>query len=884
MEVSKGTVIAGRYRLTERLGGGGMGEVWKARDQRLRVDVAAKRLILDPHATPEERRTALTYAEKESRHAAALRAHPNVVAVHDVVEDDDGIPWTVMDLVTGRSLAQAVAAGERFEPDHAARIGLQVLGALAAAHAIGITHRDVKPGNIMLADDGSILLVDFGIAKHDADTRITRTGLAVGTVEYMAPERFDGADGPTGDLWALGVTLYEAVSGISPFRRDSLVATIQAISRDDLPPPASAGWMAEPIMRLLDKDPHARPTTEQAKALLEGGQDPGTAAPGPAGGHPPTQLVPVGGLPAGRPPLTTAQGELFERAIQIAKSIQDADERESAFYRVGVSAPWLHDEIMPRLSAENRVELQLELALEASDAVLARRLLDQAGALIALIPNPEEQAASHQQHIIDMSRAAGLLSKVDPAGARQLMEQVESAAHTLPPNPDYTWVLPDQLVEIAKQGRDADPHASRRLINLAEHRALGLDEQEDRNWALGRVSAGVAPVDPDRAERLIGMITERYEQVHSWQESIEAAVSAGCGHVPDLIDAAELALVGPARAAMPTSATPSIPVPTVAAPAQTEERTSGWWRRLRRTRQPDPMDADLEELIEELEAEEEEDSTSDLVGIAVAAAAADSSRAERLASRITTHAARAKALTGMAGQVAASDPAQARQWLATAHEAALGIPKGPYGGRPEALGAVAAEAADLDHDLATGVTRHLVSSLGEHVEVWTLVIVAEYIAAVDPAQAVRLVDQVESRTEPLDAGPRRHLALALVTAAVALADTDLHYAKSLVRRAWQAVHRPPEVEEYVELTWWPLRALAVRDLHTAEQLLDQLPSSDQEPLLTHVVSELMESDPRRAEQAAQRITDDTARKQALVQAALAIATNAQGCSSVEEKP
>ncbi|MER7196622.1 MULTISPECIES: serine/threonine-protein kinase [unclassified Streptomyces] len=871
MEVSKGTVIAGRYRLAERLGGGGMGEVWKARDQRLRVDVAAKRLILDPHATIEERRTALTYAEKESRHAAALRAHPNVVAVHDVVEDDDGIPWTVMDLVTGRSLAQAVAAGERFEPDHAARIGLQVLGALAAAHAIGITHRDVKPGNIMLADDGSILLVDFGIAKHHADTRITRTGLAVGTVEYMAPERFDGDDGPTGDLWALGVTLYEAVSGISPFRRDSLMATIQAIGRDDLPRPASAGWMAEPIMRLLDKEAHARPTTAQAKALLEDGQDSGTAAPAPE-------------PPAPRPPLSTAQGELFERAIQIAESIRDPDERESALYSVGVSAPSLREEIMPRLSAENRLGLQLELALEAADAVLARRLLDQAGALIALIPDPEEQAASHQQHIIDMSRAAGLLSKVDPAGARQLMEQVESAAHTLPPNPDYTWVLPDQLVEIAKQGRDADPHASRRLINLAEHRALGLDEQEDRNWALGRVSAGVAPVDPDRAERLIGMITERYEQVHSWQESIEAAVSAGCGHVPDLIDAAELALVGPARAAMPTSATPSIPVPTVAAPAQTEERTSGWWRRLRRTRQPDPMDADLEELIEELETEEEEDSTSDLVGIAVAAAAADSSRAERLASRITTHAARAKALTGMAGQVAASDPAQARQWLATAHEAALGIPKGPYSGRPEALGAVAAEAADLDHDLATGVTRHLVSSLGKHVEVWTLVIVAEYIAAVDPAQAVRLVDQAESRTEPLDAGPRRHLALALVTAAVALADTDLQYAKSLVRRAWQAVHRPPEVEEYVELTWWPLRALAVRDLHTAEQLLDQLPSSDQEPLLTHVVSELMESDPRRAEQAAQRITDDTARKQALVQAALAIATNAQGCSSVEEKP
>ncbi len=162
MDLCDGTVIAGRYKLVEPLGYGGMGEVWKAGDLRLQVDVAAKRLLLDQYATSEQRQSALAYAVKESRHAAALRTHPNVVAVHDVVEDTEGIPWTVMDLVTGRSVAQAMAADSRFEPDQAARIGLHVLAALTAAHALGITHRDVKPANVMLAEDGRVLLVDFG--------------------------------------------------------------------------------------------------------------------------------------------------------------------------------------------------------------------------------------------------------------------------------------------------------------------------------------------------------------------------------------------------------------------------------------------------------------------------------------------------------------------------------------------------------------------------------------------------------------------------------------------------------------------------------------------------------------------------------------------------
>ncbi|MFI6844517.1 serine/threonine-protein kinase [Kitasatospora sp. NPDC050467] len=868
MDVSEGTVIAGRYRLAERLGGGGMGEVWKARDQRLQVEVAAKRLILDPYATPEERRTALAYAVKESRHAAALRTHPNVVAVHDVVEDEDGIPWTVMDLIAGRSLAQAVAAGQHFGPAQAARIGMQVLAALAAAHEIGIVHRDVKPGNIMLADDGRILLVDFGIAKHHADTRITRTGLAVGTVEYMAPERFDNADGPAGDLWALGVTLYEAVGGGSPFRRDSLMATIRAIGMDDPPAPASAGWLAEAILRLLGKDPNARPTIEQTKALLEHSQDPGTVVLSQTVEHPPTQLATGGQVPKAMPPLTTAQAELFDRAVRLADSIDDPDERADALFQVGWRAPWLHDEIMRRLPSDKRIDFQFGLAFDAGDVGLTRRLLEQSEPLIALIPDPVERARQQYHRIVSLSQMAELMAEGDPGGARKLMEQVESAARDLPLDPDNPWFLPLRLVQTANAGRRADPHASRRLTDLAEQRALSLAEEHNKQTALAFVSAELAPVDPHRAERLIGMITVRCSQAGAWKSAIDKAVSAGCGHVPDLIDAAELALVGPALTAKPAP---------VASPVRPEEHAPGGWWRLRKSRRPDPVAE---------EVEEEPDGTDDLVGIAVSAAAADTARAQRLAYRITDHVARAKAFLGMAGQVAASNRAQARHWLVAAHRAALQIPPYAFTHRSATIGEIVAVAAMVDLEYAAKIAERLVSDdLGHDISLWTLIGVAGNIAAVDPAQAVRLVDRAElhrdARTTPLDRMQRSYLAHALVTAAVTTVGRDLQHAKDLIRRAWETVHRPPAVND-TKLTWRALEDLIGRDLHAAEQLLGQLPGSGQDPLLVCVVTALTETDPLRAEQTARRITNDTLRRQALLGVTLSIAASAQGSDAGRE--
>ncbi|MFI9358873.1 serine/threonine-protein kinase [Streptomyces lydicus] len=274
-ETAPGTVIADRYELVERLGRGGMGEVWQARDLSLNVDVAVKSIRMNVQDATEPRRSVLVYARKEAQYAAALRDHPNIVAVHDVVEHE-GLPWTVMRLVRGRSVAELLAA----EPDGLAvelmeNIARGVLAALAAAHEAGIAHRDIKPANIMVSDGGDVLVTDFGIAKHQADTRITTTGAVVGTAAYVAPERLKGVESPAGDLWSLGVTLYHAATGISPFDRGTILSTIHAVTHEEPAEPERAGRLAPVVMALLDKSPEARPGIDAVLRMLDGAPAPG---------------------------------------------------------------------------------------------------------------------------------------------------------------------------------------------------------------------------------------------------------------------------------------------------------------------------------------------------------------------------------------------------------------------------------------------------------------------------------------------------------------------------------------------------------------------------------------------------------------------------------
>ncbi|MFF1835280.1 serine/threonine-protein kinase [Streptomyces sp. NPDC058231] len=271
MERSQGTaaglVLAGRYRLGEVLGRGGMGKVWRAHDEVLHRTVAVKELTAGLYVAEADRVVLHARTQKEAR-AAARITHPGVVTVHDVVEYDNR-PWIVMQYVDGPSLADAAKESGDVAPREAARIGLHVLSALRAAHSAGVLHRDVKPGNVLLARDGQVLLTDFGIAAIEGDSTITRTGELVGSIDYLAPERVRGGDpGPASDLWSLGATLYAAVEGRSPFRRTSPISTMQAVVTEEPEPPARAGALAPVITALLRKDPADRPSAAETERML----------------------------------------------------------------------------------------------------------------------------------------------------------------------------------------------------------------------------------------------------------------------------------------------------------------------------------------------------------------------------------------------------------------------------------------------------------------------------------------------------------------------------------------------------------------------------------------------------------------------------------------
>jgi serine/threonine protein kinase len=263
----QGELLAGRYRLGESIGRGGMGRVWRAQDEVLHRAVAIKELTAASYVSEADRAVLLTRTQTEARAAARIN-HPAVVTVHDVLEHDDR-PWIVMELVDGPSLADAVKEHGRIVPAEAARIGLWTLRALRAAHSAGVLHRDVKPGNVLLALDGRVKLTDFGIAQVEGDSTITRTGEIVGSVDYLAPERVSGAEpGPSSDLWALGATLYTAVEGRSPFRRTSPLSTMQAVVQEEPEIPEHAGAIGPVIGALLRKDPAARPSAAEVESML----------------------------------------------------------------------------------------------------------------------------------------------------------------------------------------------------------------------------------------------------------------------------------------------------------------------------------------------------------------------------------------------------------------------------------------------------------------------------------------------------------------------------------------------------------------------------------------------------------------------------------------
>ncbi|WP_461118646.1 serine/threonine-protein kinase [Saccharothrix stipae] len=294
-----GRLVAGRYRLRGRLGAGAMGVVWQALDERLDREVALKQLVVPEGADPVE---AVNRAAREGRIAARLR-HPNAVTVHDVVEDD-GRPVLVMEYLDARTLADLIARGP-LPAEQVMRIGAQVAGALAAAHAAGVVHRDVKPGNILLTDDGTAKITDFGIARAVGDVTVTKTGLLAGTPAFLSPEVARGGEpGPASDVFALGATLYAAVEGRPPFGDgDNAIALLHAVAAGRYAPPTKAGPLTDVLLDVLRTDPATRPTMAQAAERL---QTPNADRPTPTRSAPTTPAPTRLDLhPATPPPTTT---------------------------------------------------------------------------------------------------------------------------------------------------------------------------------------------------------------------------------------------------------------------------------------------------------------------------------------------------------------------------------------------------------------------------------------------------------------------------------------------------------------------------------------------------------------------------------------------------
>ncbi|WP_192809327.1 serine/threonine-protein kinase [Actinomadura montaniterrae] len=260
-------LLAGRYRLLSVVGRGGMGTVWRALDETLDREVAVKEVLLPSGLSDEERHNRHQRTLREARASARLN-HPGVVTVHDVVDEDDR-PWIVMELVRARSLQDVLDEDGPLPPGRVAAVGRQIVGALRAAHAIGILHRDVKPANVLVTADDRAVLTDFGIAQMAGDATLTGTGLIMGSPAYMSPERVNGDRAiPASDLWALGATLYAACEGKAPHHRSDAMAVLAAVMTQEVPPPKNAGPLEPVLLGLLERDPVRRMSAEAAEEAL----------------------------------------------------------------------------------------------------------------------------------------------------------------------------------------------------------------------------------------------------------------------------------------------------------------------------------------------------------------------------------------------------------------------------------------------------------------------------------------------------------------------------------------------------------------------------------------------------------------------------------------
>lgn len=452
MTTSDRRVIQERFLLVDRLGEGGMGTIWLAKDLRLRRAVALKELIRTRDAA--DMRDRRERAMREAKALAALK-HPAIVSIHDVILED-GNPWIVMEYINGRSLEKILTERVRLDERTLAAYLLPVLRALSAAHRAGVVHRDVKPGNILVEEDGSVTLVDFGIAQVDGTSSMTAENTIMGTRDYLAPERIRRQKaGLAADLWSIGVTLFFAREGYLPFRRDTEPgeppgsATMRAIVDEPPPWPADGGVLGEVILRLLRKDPRQRPSATEVAGILEEVLTgpvprPVMAGPPPVPDERPTAQAARPASEGRRPPERSVTGDravirgagadvgaamlLVMSPERVAEILRGCAVGEGGDLLQGIAAarPGMAGEVLEILSANARARFMKYLNPETAASILAAmEPADAAVDILAPLIRADVDLAAAAIMNLPSHTAVALLSKVAPADlASGLVEHI----------------------------------------------------------------------------------------------------------------------------------------------------------------------------------------------------------------------------------------------------------------------------------------------------------------------------------------------------------------------------------------------------------------------------------------------------------------------------
>ena len=854
----------GPYRLQGRLGGGGMGQVFLGRSRGGRP-VAVK--VVRPELADDAgfRRRFAVEVEAARRVGGFYTAQ-----VVDADPDADP-PWLVTAYIPGPSLYDAVEEHEPLPPAAIGVLGAGLAEGLAVIHGCDVVHRDLKPGNVILAADGP-RVIDFGIARALDATSHTVSGIVIGTPAFMSPEQVrSGEVGPASDVFSLGAVLVFAATGRGPFGIGQGHAIMYRIVNDEPDLTGLPRGLVDLVGACLAKTPQNRPSLTDLLDRLAAPADGATRWLPPEVTAIITRLEqdlsePSGDAPVSGPGADPKHRSGIDHAIRIACSTDDPDEEnEVALYKVAEALieadPDHAEQHLQRIpSTEVRAGALLLLAEKLSDTDQTQRLIGHAEQLIAQILDDGADSVRHEwfevlvallisvdpqqalatldrveRRVVDFDKPelramalaseAGRVAATAPGRASSLMDQAVEAARMIPPDPDDAYALPGTLTEIAKAGYSADRRHAERLIDLAETTALDVDD--DRDWALKWTSMAVAEVDPARAEQLISKITKAYVRASAWQHILKAAASTPQDHRP-LIDAAERSVAEPVA---------QEPAPVKPGP---------WWGR----RHAKPKVGD----------DQRDSGPWYLRYIATGAAWCDPSRAEAIASRITDAEYRSEAFSDMAGEIAEANPLQARWWLSTAYRTALEA-------EARQVLSVMGKIAAVGTDIAPGTAQQAAQYIAGHADgtdkyAGGLIMVAEDVVAVDPELAVHLIDLAETQAQ--QRGRPRLDEYDLVRIAKTLMAVATAWADSMPERTEHILRQVLDVAVAAQSTTYLSPAkTAGPNPQVVEQLLQEYNGAGRDHLRYIAASVFAATDALRAEQLAREITDDSVRYAAL---------------------